>query len=219
MIQSLRLAPLALLFALSPASIPAQQNGGAGLFDGSTDIGAALKGSSTYQAATGTYQLTGGGADMWGASDAFHFTWVPLSSDVSLAANIAFPSGAVPPMEKAVLIIRQGLDAQAAYADIAIHGDGHITMQYRRSSGAATEDATSTMHGATRLRIERKGDHFTASAGPADGTLVTFHSETIVLHDPVYVGIGVCAHDATALASIGFSDVKINPVRGAASGK
>ena len=181
-----------------------------GLFEGETDIGSTRKGSTVYDSTKGEYRVSGGGADMWGAADDFHFGWVRLSGDVTLTADVRFPSdGGTIPLKKAVLIVRQSLDPGAPYADVAIHGDGHITLQYREAQGGPTADVTSAEHGSTRLRIERKGDQFISYAGPADGKLAATGPVKIVLHDPVYVGIGMCAHKADGMETAIFSNVKI----------
>jgi hypothetical protein len=39
--------------------------------------------------------------------------------------------------------------------------------------------------------------------------VTAFSDTTIALEDPVYVGIGVCAHDAEGLTTVGFSNVSI----------
>jgi TolB protein len=198
-----------LLFSVLTSS-QQQPQGTLGLFEGATDIGATKKGATVYDAATGEYRVTGGGADMWGAADAFHMSWVRLSGDVTLTADVHFPpEGGAIPLKKAVLIVRQSLDPDSAYADVAIHGDGHITLQYRETKGGQTADITSPEHGSTRLRIERKGDQFTMYTGPADGKLTPSGSMKIVLHDPVYVGIGMCAHKGDAVETAVFSNVKI----------
>jgi TolB protein len=198
-----------LLFSVLTSSQQQPQSAG-GLFEGSSDVGATQKGSTVHDAATGEYRVTGGGADMWGAADAFHMSWVRLSGDVTLTADVRFPpEGGAIPLKKAVLIVRQSLDPDSAYADVAIHGDGHITLQYREIKGGATADITSPEHGSARLRIERKGDQFTMYTGPAGGKLTASGSMKIVLHDPVYVGIGMCAHKPDAVETAVFSNVKI----------
>jgi hypothetical protein len=192
------------LFALSQSV-----SGKLGIFTGSTDIGKTLPGSTVYDAASGTYRVTGGGADMWGAEDAFHFAWVKLTGDATLAADVQFPVEVPVPLEKAVLIFRQSLDPASAYADIAVHGDGHATIQWRSVAGGKTDDAGAPLHGPMRMRIERKGNLFTTSVGPIGGKLTPFSSTTVVMGGPVYVGIGFCSHNAAGLASVTFSNVTI----------
>ncbi len=198
-------------FALSAIAVMAQQP--QGIFAGSTDVGKTQKGSTVYDAASASYLVTGGGADMWGSADAFHFSWVRLSGDATLTADVHFPTGNLAPLEKAVLIFRQSLDPASAYADVAIHADGHITLQYRAASGGATADVTSPEHGSVRLRIERKGNRFTAFTGSGDGKLTAFSGTAISMEDPVYVGVGVCSHAADGLAAVTFSNVVIEQGR------
>jgi hypothetical protein len=205
---------LQLLFALTLAAagvVVAQQSAGGprGLFSGSSDVGKTRAGSTAYEPTGNIYGVTGGGADMWGDADAFHFSWVRLSGDATLTADVHFASGSHAPLEKAVLIFRQRLDPASPYADVAMHADGHITLQYRSTAGGKTEDVTAAEHGSTRLRIERIGNRFTAFTGSADGKLTSFSTQTIVLGDPVYVGIGVCAHNAEGLTTVNFANVTI----------
>lgn len=180
-----------------------------GIFTDSTDVGKTLPGSTVFDAASGGYQVTGGGADMWGSEDAFHFSWVKLSGDATLTADVQFPAKVPVPLEKGVLIFRQSLDPASAYADIAIHGDGHATIQWRAVAGGKTDDAVAPLHGPASLRIERKGNLFTTSVGPVGGKLTAFSSATVAMDGPVYVGIGFCSHNADGLASVTFSNVKI----------
>jgi TolB protein len=207
--HSLNLFLAITLLALGVVNSQEHVAGSLGIFAGSTDVGNTQKGSTVYDAAARSYRVTGGGADMWGNADAFHFTWVRLSGDAALTADVHFPSGNLAPLEKAVLVFRQSLDPASAYADIAIHADGHITLQYRAASGGRTEDVTSAEHGSTRLQIERKGNQFIASTGSGDKKLTDFSSSTIAMDDPVYVGIGVCSHAADGLATVTFSNVTI----------
>jgi TolB protein len=105
-------------------------------------------------------------------------------------------------LRKAVLMIRQSLDPGSAYADVAIHGDGEINLQFRAVAGGKTNDTLSNQHGSTRLRIERKRNQFRASVGEHGGMLVPVSPVTVVMRDPVYLGIGVCPH-ANAVEQVG----------------
>jgi hypothetical protein len=201
-------ASAALVLVLSCLVLAGAAKYSNGIFQGSTDIGATQPGSTIYDASTKSYHVSGGGADMWGTSDAFRMSWVKLSSDGAITADVHIADGAVP-LAKAVLIFRQSLDPGSAYADAAIHADGHITLQYRKADGGVTADITAPQHGSVRLRIERRGNEFTAYAQSADGKMMKFASTTVALHDPVYVGIGVCSHNAAGLSTATFSNVKV----------
>ncbi len=203
---------LALSLALPgpcPAQTPASK--GLGIFEAATDIGATRPGTTLYDPATASYRVTGGGADLWGAADQFHFTWLKLSGDATLSSDIHFAPNTADPTAKAILIFRQSLDPDSPYADAAIHADGHITLQFRVTAGGLTEDRNSPRHGATRLHIARKGDKFTLYAGPQVSQMEPDPAPVVViLHDPVYVGIGVCARNAGHLETATFSNVKLD---------
>jgi TolB protein len=200
---------VAMLVSL-PGLILAQQtiDSSHGIFADSTNIGVTGKGSTVFDPASGSYRITGGGYDMWYSADAFRMSWVQLSGDATLTADVHISPGAAP-LAKAVLIFRQSLDPASAYADVAIHGDGHITLQFRETTGAKTADITSTEHGSVRLRIERKKDVFTAYAESSEGKMIAVGSMTVVLKDPVYVGLGVCSHSETGVSTATFSNVKL----------
>lgn len=209
--RTLRLLGLAAVLAGTIAA--AQHIALRNWFPHSTDIGSTRQGATLFDPAAGAWTITGGGADMWGRADAFRFAWQRVEGDATLTATIQFPPGQHPPNEKAVLIFRQSLDPRALYADVAVHADGHITLQWRDVYGGQTEDTTADMaapHGGpSTLRIQRVGDLFTASASVPDGALTQFGSVIVALHAPVYVGLGVCAHDADGLATVTFSHVEL----------
>ncbi len=201
-------APLALLAQTSPMHANAGQPNG--LFAQSTDIGLTQPGSVQYNPNTGTYTLTGGGADLWGTADSFLFDWRRHSGNGSLTASVAFPTfPPQPPNEKAILIFRASLDPGSAYVDVAIHADGHVTLQWRASQGAITQDITAPQRNPAAISIVRRGNHFTALAADPSGAMREFASIDQPLPRDLYLGLGVCAHDTAGLATIVFSKVRL----------
>src|ERR1019366_6983761 len=117
-----------------------------GVFEAHGDVGVTPKaGAFEFDAATADYRVTGGGADIWGAEDAMHFAWKRLSGDVTLTADVRFMGAGAVANRKAVLMVRQDLTAGSAYADVALHGDGHTALQFRPAAGATTGEVTSTI--------------------------------------------------------------------------
>jgi Tol biopolymer transport system component len=195
------LGAAALAFAQPPATNP---------FDLRGDLGVTPKpGSIEFDAAKGEYKITGGGASLWGAADAGHFTWKRLSGDVTLTADVRFIGTGVNPHRKAVLMVRQALTPDSPYADVALHGDGSTALQYRLAAGGVTAEVKSSVTSPTRIRIQRRGNVFTMFAGKPGGELVAADPMTVPLTDPVYVGLGVCAHDANVLETAVFSNVTL----------
>jgi TolB protein len=181
-----------------------------GVFESHGDVGVTPKaGAVEFDAAASDYRVTGGGANLWGAEDAMHFAWKRLSGDVTLTADVRFVGAGAVAHRKAVLMVRQDLTAGSAYADVALHGDGLTSLQFRPTAGAATAEIKSTISAPLRLRIERRGNTFTAFAGKPGEELTAFGPQTVDLAGPVYAGIGVCSHDANILETAVFSNVRL----------
>jgi TolB protein len=183
---------------------------GVGIFDSDGAVGETpKKGSVEYNAAAGEYRVTGGGANIWAAVDAFHFVWKRISGDVSLTADVQFSGAGAVAHRKAVLMVRQTLEPDSAYADVALHGDGLTSLQFRPTTGAITQEIRSPVTAPLRIRIERRGEQFTMYAGKPGEELKSTGTAIVALKDPVYVGLGVCSHNADNLETAVFSNVKI----------
>ena len=61
-----------------------------------------------------------------------------------VTADVKFVGTGAVDHRKAVLMIRQNLDRDAAYADVALHGDGLTSLQFRPAAGAETLEQRST---------------------------------------------------------------------------
>ena len=193
----------ALLFSAGAAPI--------GIFEGASDVGTLSRpGVAKFDAGENRYTISAGGSNMWFSTDAFHFVWKKVSGDVSLAADIEVPVSSGDPHRKGVLIIRQSLEADAAYADAALHGDGLTSLQYRPAKGERTYEIQANVTKPKRLRIEKRGGYVSMSiAGegeelrPAGGTF------RIALEEPFFIGLGVCAHNDKNLETAFFSNVEL----------
>lgn len=196
------------LFCVLPSLVAADT--GVGLFDSHQDVGVNPKtGSAEFRPATGEYRITGGGANIWAATDAFQFAWKKMSHDVAITADIRFEGTGVNAHRKAALMIRQSLDPGSAYADVAVHGDGLTSLQFRPSAGAATQESRSELKGPVRVRIERRGSQFRLLAGTPGSTLQPTGPVTVEMSGDVYVGLAVCSHDAQVLETAVFTNVKV----------
>jgi len=185
-----------------------------GVFESHGDVGTVLHpGSVEYDAAKRSYTIAGSGANMWLANDAFQFAWKKVSGDVTLTADIAFLGKGVNKHRKAVLMIRQTLEADSPYADAALHGSGLTSLQYREEKGAATHEIQANVSAPKRLRIEKRGAYFSLWLADEKGE---FHpasgSTRIALKEPFYVGIGVCSHDKDVVERAVFSNVELKAV-------
>src|ERR1035438_6126550 len=246
------LACLAFPVYAAPAAAPL------GVFEDHTDVGTVLHtGSVEYDASKRTYTIAGSGENMWFAADAFQFVWKKVSGDITLTADISFIGSGGEAHRKAVLMIRQSLDADSPYADMARHGDGLTSLQVRSRTadisfigsggeahrkavlmirqsldadspyadmarhgdgltslqardekGANTSEIQSAMKAPARVRIAKRGDYVYIWVA-AEGEQLQFSggSMRIPMHDPFYVGIGVCSHNKDTVEKAVFSNV------------
>jgi TolB protein len=190
-----------------------------GIFDSHGDVGVVLHaGSARYDSATGAYTVTGSGDNMWFGADDFHFVWKKISGDAAISADISFVGSRGNDHRKAVLMMRQSLDEDSAAVDVARHGDGLTSLQFRDASGADDHEVQSNVSAPGRVRLEKRGDRFYAFVSGKDGKLVPAGASTeLALHDPFYVGIGVSAHDKDDLQTAVFSNVKVEELAPAAT--
>ena len=193
------------LFASAPAAAEP-----IGQFSDHADIGeTALSGSA--ELTDGTYRITGGGANIWGEADAFHYAWTQRSGDLHIAADIAFEGEGGDPHRKAGVMIRQNASAGSPYADVMVHGDGLVSLQYREVQDGPTRQIVSAETHATRVRLEREGDFVYFSLAAQDGVLRhAGGSFRIALQAPYMVGLAVSAHDNARRETATFRNVELS---------
>ena len=191
----------------------------AGIFESHGDIGTVLHaGSVDYDAARQTYTTAGSGENMWSTKDAFQFAWKKASGDVTLTADISFLGKGAQEHRKAVLMVRQSLDADSAYADVALHGNGLTSLQYRDEKGLATHEIQANVSAPKRLRLVKRGAYFSLWLADESGKFQLASGSTrIALQEPFYVGIGVCSHDANVVEKAVFSNVSVEATPEAAA--
>ena len=192
------------------------QDSGLGLFEKHGDIGHVLKpGSVEYNKLKKTYLIAGSGYNMWFDKDAFHFVWKKVSGDASLAANIKWIGTGGDPHRKACVIIRQNLDAGSPYADVAFHGSGLTSLQFRDVEGGETLRFNRMLYAPDRICIEKEGNYvFMSVAGKGEKLHPAGGPFKLKFDEPYYIGIGVSAHDSNAVEQAVFSNVTITNPKG-----
>jgi TolB protein len=215
--KSLTLSILgAALLACAP---PAKADGTLGIFTDHGDIGPVSKpGSVTYDASARAYTVGSSGANMWFKTDAMQYVWKKVSGDISIAADVSFVGTSTQPHRKACLVIRQDLDPGSAYVDVARHGDGLTSLQFRDAKDGITREIQTNVASPTRVRLDKIGDtvYLSVSAAGEDphpsGAVFTLR-----FTNPFYVGLAVSAHDNDAFETAVFSRVSLGPASDAAA--
>lgn len=201
---------LAALAALSATTVSA---GPVGQFDHNADVGeVSTAGSASF--ADGVYRLSASGANIWGEADAFHYVWTRRSGDLHVAADIAFEGEGVDPHRKAGVMIRQNLTPGSPYADVMVHGDGMVSLQYREVQDGPTRQIVSAARHPDRVRLEREGDfvYFSVVAG-GGGLEHAGGSFRIPFQAPYLVGLALSAHNNAVVETATFSDVELSVPR------
>ncbi len=206
------LAFISLLVCAAPSRSWAQPAAALGIFENHADVGTVLHpGSVVYDASKQSYTVTGSGSNMWFGADDFQFVWKKVSGDVILTADIAFANTGGNPHKKAVLLVRQTLDPDSVYADVAVHGNGLTALQFRDEKGVNTREVQSNVSAPRRVRIAKRGDYVYISVAADAGSepQVAGGWLRVPFQGTFYVGIGVCAHDQDAEEKAIFSNVDL----------
>ena len=123
------------------------------------------------------------------------------------------PGAAAMRTARPMLVLRQSLDADAAYADAALHGDGLTSPHYRGGKKAGRRARSSRTSRPHRIQIEKRGEYVFDRSSRARRPLQSAGgSFRLRLTEPFYVG-WACAHDNNASEKAVFSNVEITAAR------
>jgi hypothetical protein len=171
------------------------------------DVGAVGKaGSASYS--SGTFTVTGSGADVWNTADAFHFAYEPLNGDGQLVARVATVQN-VASWTKAGVMIRETLDTSSAYAFMIVSAGKGLAFQYRASTGASAAQAAEPAGAAPMwVKVVRSGDSISGYSSPDGVTWQPVGTATIPMATSVQIGLAVGSHDNTKAATATFDHVQ-----------
>lgn len=179
-------------------------------FEGIADIGkVSTPGVMQYDAANDVYTVSAAGLNLWNATDAASIVWMKVKGDFVISGDIDFVGEGVNPHRKIGFMIREDLSDNCAYADIAIHGDGLTSLQYRKARGENTLETGSVEGKApTTIYLARTGNAITARSGK--GSLPDYDEAAVDLNLPeeCYVGLFVCSHEEDVVETAHFRNVR-----------
>jgi len=206
---------LVAVLGILPSTMATTRAADLGAFEGASDIGRpGQAGSAIFEAAGGSYLVSGSGENMWFTNDAFHFLWKRVSGDLALQAAVEWLGTGGNAHRKACLMIRQSLSSDSAYIDVAVHGDGLTSLQFREAAGGPTHEIQLNVQRPSQVGLVRQGETCFATlpvpgGAPADPTPLSGAFHRLRMTDPIYVGLAVCAHDNAAVEKARFSAVQL----------
>jgi hypothetical protein len=178
-----------------------------GDFQDQTNI-SSLPGSCEFSAPDHTYTVTCSGVDIFGKNDSFHFVWREWSGDLTMKADISFSGSSKQINRKGCLMVRESLARDSAYVDVAVHGNGLISLQWRPKTGALTVQTPALIKAPATVQLQRRGNEFTlviVKNGKPSETIKT----TVEMKDPVDAGLAGCSHDPKVTETILFSEARL----------
>jgi hypothetical protein len=175
------------------------------------DIGGPTPAGAFNQSGS-SFDVTGGGADVWSTSDAFRFGYQTVSGDATITAKLTSVQN-VNTWTKAMLMMRDGTAANARNA--AVIATPTLANQYRfqarvTAGGTTTSNFTGTGAVPVWLRLVRSANTFTGSFSADGATWTTVSSATIAnMPTALDVGLGVVSHKDGTAATAHFDFVAI----------
>ena len=166
---------------------------------------------------TGTFTMTGSGADIWNVAgveaDEFHFAYKSLTGPGTIVARVEGVQN-TDAWAKAGVMIRETLAPESAHAFACVTPENGVASQGRPSTGGTSfNTAEGGITAPHWVKLERDvAGNFTVSHSadgatwrPVQGAIVP----SIQMQATVFVGLAVTAHNANAMCQAVFSDVTV----------
>lgn len=181
-----------------------------GVFSKSEDVGVVVHpGEARFDSTREQYVISASGENIWGTRDAFHFLHTAKQGDLILEASVVFKGEGGDPHRKGGWMIRENLEPDSAYADVMVHGDGLISLQFRRTAGGPTEEISAPQKAPTTVRLERTDDVFSLFISEDGQSFQPAGGVRLDLPDRVLVGLALCSHRADHTEQAIFSKVSM----------
>jgi hypothetical protein len=171
---------------------------------------------SFVEGPTGTYTMTGSGADIWDVGpaagqyhDEFHFAYKMLTGTGSIVAKVESVTE-TNAWAKAGVMIRETLNGNSKHAMMVVSAASGVSFQRRpETGGASAADTTADLAAPYWVKLERDLSGNFSAYSSADG--VSWQkvglSEPLQMATNVYIGLVVTAHNAAATCEAVFSNV------------
>jgi outer membrane protein assembly factor BamB len=168
-------------------------------------------GGQNLTTSSGTWSVTGGGGDIWGTSDSFHYVWQTMAGDGTLSAQVTSQTNS-DPYAKAGVMVRASSDPGAPYYAVYLTPGNGVVVQSRDAAGdnSIQEESVSTATAPVYLQVTRTGTTFTAATSsdgvnwtPVAGSAASLPN----LSGAVLEGLAVTSHNTGQLSTAVFNSV------------
>lgn len=153
--------------------------------------------------------MRGSGENIGNQKDEFQFAYRKMTGDFILRANMKLLGEGVDAHRKIGWMVRHSLEVNAPCALAALHGDGHVSLQYRGKPNSDMEHKPLPMSGAEVIQLERRGHTFILSAAKRGERFFEEQISGIELGKEVYVGLFISAHNPDGVEEASFHNVRM----------
>ncbi len=157
--------------------------------------------------------VTGGGGDIWGTADSFHYVWQPLPAGGTVSAQV-LSQGNSSVWAKGGLMIRATTDPGSPYYAVFVTPGNGIVVQWRTAQGGTSSQTSTSGTVPVYLRITQTGTAFSAATStdgvtwtPVPGSSITLAS----LAGPALAGLAVTSHNTGQLSTVTYNSVTVAP--------
>jgi outer membrane protein assembly factor BamB len=185
-----------------------------------TDIGGALPAGQDQLTSSGTWNEIGGGGDIWGTADAFHFVNQTLSADGTVAVHVTSQQ-ATDPWAKAGPMLRATTDPGSPYYAVFVTPGNGIAVQWRATQGGSTSQLVTTgttvpaylMVGRYTTTGSNPQTYYTAYTSPDGNTWTAVPGSTQVLSIPgsLLAGFAITSHNQGTGSAVTLDTVDVTP--------
>ncbi len=170
-----------------------------------TDIGfPQTAGSAKY--ASGTFTIKGAGADIWGTTDQFQYSYQTLTGDGSIVARIKSQEN-TDGWAKAGVMIKESTIPLSKYVTMGISPtNGYV---FQNNFNGNINGAAYTFPNAW-VKLTRTGNTFNAYRSVDGINWVQYGTTTLAMQSQVTIGLSVLSHNSPITSTVQFDNVLIN---------
>ena len=162
-------------------------------------------GKADYDTTRQAFLVDGGGNDIWGTTDQFHYVSQPLSGDGEVITRVTSQTAA-DPWTKSGVMIKESATAGSPYVMIAVTPANGIVMQYGFNGDINPKPAFAFP---VWLKLKRTGNVFTGSYSPNGTTWTQVGQATLPMSTSATSGMFVTAHTDISLSTTAFDNTSV----------
>lgn len=172
-----------------------------------TDIGnPGVAGDASFSG--GIWTVSGGGADIWNRSDAFHFAYQTAVTNYSVLSSRVTSQEATDAWAKAGVMFRDSTAANSTFAMVVATPGNGVSFQWRSATGSeCSHSQAAGINIPVWVRLAREGTSFRGFYSADGATWIPIGpSQTVPMRDLAPGGLAVTAHDNAKRSTATFSN-------------